>query len=109
MNLPTMTEVPLREGGHGVMLVGNKRVPLETVIWRFNQGDSPEDIIQHFTSLELADVYAVIGYYLHHREDVDAYMRERKEASARLRAEVEARHPLTELRARILKLRGENS
>lgn len=107
MNFPTITEVPLRQAIHGVILVGDTRVPLDTVLWWFNQGDSPEDIVQHFTSLKLADVYAVIGYYLQHREEVDAYLRKRTEELAQIRAEVEAQQPVAEWRARLLAIRNQ--
>ena len=51
--------VPLRTD-HGVMLVGNTRVPLDTVIFAFNQGSSAEEIVMSYPTLELADVFAVI-------------------------------------------------
>ena len=50
----------------------------------------------------LADVYCVIAYYLTHREEVEAYLKERAEASDRVRAENEKRFDTTGLRARLL-------
>jgi hypothetical protein len=34
-------------------------------------------MVEQFPTLDLADVYAVIGYYLRHRADVDAYVERR--------------------------------
>ena len=54
--------VPLRTDEHGVMRVGKTRVPLDTVVYTFNQGSSPEEIVMSYPSLELGDVYAVVNY-----------------------------------------------
>jgi uncharacterized protein (DUF433 family) len=75
--------VPLRVDEAGTVRVGDTRVTLDTVIQRFHQGDSPESLARSFAPLPLADVYAVIGYYLRHREEVDAYLlRQEREADA---------------------------
>ena len=75
--------VPLRVDEAGTARVGSTRVTLDTVIQRFHQGDSPETLAQSFAPLPLADVYAVIGYYLRHRAEVDAYLlRQEREADA---------------------------
>ncbi|WP_227645971.1 DUF433 domain-containing protein, partial [Klebsiella pneumoniae] len=42
----------------------------------------PEEMVQAFPSLRLADVYAVLAYALAHPEEVEAY-RKRQEARAR--------------------------
>ena len=41
----------------------------------------------------LADVYAVLNYYLQHRSDIDLYLQQREELAQRVRTEVEARNP----------------
>ena len=66
--------VPLRVDEEGTVRVGDTRVTLATVIQRFRKGDSPETLAQSFAPVLLADIYAVIGYYLHHRAEVDAYL-----------------------------------
>jgi uncharacterized protein (DUF433 family) len=44
------------------------------VIRAFQDGATPETIAQRYTTATLADIYAVIAYYLRHREDVEAYL-----------------------------------
>jgi uncharacterized protein (DUF433 family) len=66
--------LPLRVDEAGTVRVGDTRVTLTTVIQRFHQGDSPETLAKSFAPLLLADIYAVIGYYLRHRAEVDAYL-----------------------------------
>ena len=54
---------PLWIDGDGVVRVGQTRVTLDTVIGTHNDGTSPEDILDQYPSLELADVYGTIAYY----------------------------------------------
>ncbi len=87
----TMT-IPLRTDEHGAIRVSGTRVTLDTVIARYQQGDSPEAIHEGFDVLPLNDIYAVIAYYLAHREELDAYLQRRDEEAEQIRQEVEARY-----------------
>jgi hypothetical protein len=42
---------------------------------------------------ELADVHAVVAYYLRHRDAVRAYLERRKEEASSLKAHIEAERP----------------
>jgi uncharacterized protein (DUF433 family) len=94
--------VPLRTDEHGVLRVGKTRIPLDTVVYAFNQGASAEEIVMSYPSLELGDVYAVVNYYLHNRTEVDAYLGLREAESSRIRKENEKRFPQKGIRARLL-------
>lgn len=101
--------VPLRTDEHGVMRVGDTRVRLDTVITAWKQGDSPEQIVENFDALDLADVYAVISYYLNHRPEVEQYLEQNQQQGERLRAEIERRFPPSGIRERLLARRGKKS
>jgi uncharacterized protein (DUF433 family) len=98
----TVESIPLRKDAHGVIRVAGTRVPLETVIRVFETGATPEEIAQNFSVLRLDDVYAVITYYLRHRDEVAIYIQERERIAAEVRQEVEKRFPQTGLRERLL-------
>src|SRR5262245_30126898 len=66
--------VPLRVLENGQVRVGKTRVMLELVILAYREGCTPERIVEDYSSLDLADVHAVIAYYLRHRAEVDAYV-----------------------------------
>jgi hypothetical protein len=51
---------------------------------------SPEDLVRAYDTLELADAYAAIAYYLRHRGDVQAYRKRREQEAEALRAKIEA-------------------
>ena len=73
----------------------------------FDLGASPEEIIQQFAALDLADVYAVIGYYLHHQDEVADHMRERQQQAQAVRQATEARYDAVGIRARLLARRAQ--
>jgi uncharacterized protein (DUF433 family) len=103
MNLVITSEpTPLTINSDGVALVGGTRVTLRTVISVFKQGATAEEIVYRFPSLDLADVYAVIAYYLHHQDEVEAYLQEQEKISEQIRAENERRFPSQGLRDRLL-------
>jgi hypothetical protein len=52
--------------------------------------------------LGLADIYAVIGYYLGQRAEVEAYLRERQQVATQARKENEAPFDPAGVRARLL-------
>jgi len=56
--------IPLITDTNDVVHIGHTRVTLDTVIVAFREGATPETIAQQYPVLALADVYAVIGYYL---------------------------------------------
>ena len=98
--------VPLRRDAGGAWRVAATRVPLDTVVAALDAGATPEEICQRYPTLDLADVYAVLGYYLRHRPEVEAYLRQREQEAAEVRREVEARHDPHGLRDRLLARRA---
>jgi len=88
--LPELDPLPLKMDEHGVIRVSGTRVTLDTVIACYHQGDSPEAIHESFDVLPLKDIYAVIAYYLAHRDELDAYLERGREEAERLRQQWEA-------------------
>jgi uncharacterized protein (DUF433 family) len=88
-NEPTMT-VPLRTDEHGAIRVGNTRVLLELIIHANYLGETPEGIVDSYPTLTTSDVYAVIAYYLAHREDIDTYVRQRDEQAEQIIRDIES-------------------
>ena len=88
-NEPTMT-IPLRTDEHGAIRVGNTRVLLELVIHAYYAGETPEGIVDSYPTLTTSDVYAVIAYYLAHREEINTYVRQRDEQAEQIIRDIEA-------------------
>src|SRR5258707_15027784 len=90
---PTIVDVPLRTDADGVIRVGPTRVTLVTLVQRYRVGDTPESIHEGFSTISLADIYAVIAYYLAHREELDKYIDAIEIDAKKWREEYEANNP----------------
>ena len=76
MTLTNMVElVPLAMDEDGNIRVSGTRVTLDSVWASFQGGATAEEIVQHYPTLNLADVYSVIGYCLRHPIEVEDYLR----------------------------------
>jgi uncharacterized protein (DUF433 family) len=104
MNMPIQAvAVPLFEDGQGGLRITGTRVLLERVVHAFEDGATPEGIVQRYDTLQLADVYAVLSWYLRHKAEVEDYLRKRAEDAEAVRRSIEARQPdRAELRARLM-------
>ena len=95
--------LPHRVDEHGVIRVGGSQVLLDIVIQEFNNGAEAEAIAHGYPTLDLADVYGVISYYLRHRNEIDGYIHIRRQEAEKLRQAIEAKQPSrVELRAKLL-------
>ena len=104
MAFTTQAEAPpLREDASGALRVGDSRVLLELVIRAFQDGATPETIVQRYSTLALPDVYAVIAYYLRHRGEVEEYLVQREQKAEEVRQRIANQQgDLSEIRARLL-------
>ena len=98
---------PLQADATGAIRVGSSRVLLELVIRAFEDGATPEAIVQRFPTVGLPDVYGAIHYYLRHPGEVARYMAERELLAAGVRDRIEARQgDMSGLRSRLLARRS---
>jgi uncharacterized protein (DUF433 family) len=94
--------IPLVTDADGVVRVSKTRVTLDTIVTAFLEGATAEEIVEQYPSLQLSDVYSVIGYYLRHKAEVDAYLVERQHRAAEVRQEAERRFNPMGIRDRLL-------
>src|SRR5438128_9236554 len=63
-----------RDGGY---YVAGTRISLDSVVYAFNRGDSPERILEEFPLLDkVSRVYGAIAFYLDHKAEIDKYIEE---------------------------------
>jgi uncharacterized protein (DUF433 family) len=104
--MPAPLVPPIRKDATGAFRIGNTRVLLELVVRAFQDGATPEAIVQRYPTVSLAEVYGVVAYYLRDQAAVEAYLAEREQ----LAMEVEHRvapmaGDLTAIRARLQAMR----
>ncbi len=93
--------LPLVADDYGVILVQGTRVPIDVLIYDYRAGATAEEIAAAYPTVRLADVHAVLSYYLQHQREVDAYLEERERRSDEQRQEVLQRSPQAGLRERL--------
>lgn len=104
MSFFTQAEAPpLREDDDGAVRIGDSRVLLELVIRAFQDGATPEVIVQRYSTLALPDVYAVVAYYLRQRVEIEDYLERREQKAKEVRQRIEKQQgDLSEIRTRLL-------
>jgi uncharacterized protein (DUF433 family) len=93
---------PIETDPHGVVRVAKTRVTLDTVVTAFLEGCTPEEIGEQYPSLQLSDIYLVVGYYLRHRDEVHTYLSERQSQANVIQQEAEQRFSPIGVRDRLL-------
>jgi uncharacterized protein (DUF433 family) len=80
----------LEDGGYRLT---DSRVSLDSIVYDWRDGLSPESIAQNFDTLTLEQVYGAITYYLAHREEVDAHLERTEAKYDALLEEARAKYP----------------
>ncbi|WNZ26668.1 DUF433 domain-containing protein [Leptolyngbya sp. NK1-12] len=85
MNTQIITVKEYIQEREGCYRVIGKRVSLDSIVYAFLAGQSPESIVQSFPALTLEEVYGAITFYLRNRTAIDAYLAEGKQQFETLR------------------------
>jgi uncharacterized protein (DUF433 family) len=94
--------IPLKTDKDGVIRVSKTRVTLDTIVSAFLEGLTAEEIAVQYPVVPLADVYSVIGYYLHQKKKVETYLKRREKIAEQVRKQNEARFDQSGIRQRLL-------
>jgi uncharacterized protein (DUF433 family) len=84
---------PYVENLDGVYRVSGTRVSLDSIVRAFWRGQTAESIAQSFPVLTLEQVYGALTFYLAHRTDVDAYLKQAETEFEMLREAARERDP----------------
>ncbi len=85
-----MEYVEQRNGGY---YVAGTRVSLDSVVYAFLQGETPEGIQDSYTALTLEQIFGSLAYYLANRPAIDEYLRQGEIEYDRLYEEARAKDP----------------
>lgn len=81
------------EQREGTYFVVGTRVSLDSIVYAFLRGESPEGIIECFPVLTLEQAYGALTYYLGNREAIDRYLLKNKADFEQMRTESKRKHP----------------
>ncbi len=93
--------LPLQEDEHGVLRVTGSRVPIDLLIYAYRNGATAEEVALDYPTLKLADIHAVLSFYLLNQADVDEYLETQEALSEEAYQKVMSVFPQAELRKRL--------
>jgi uncharacterized protein (DUF433 family) len=88
-----MTTKTYIEKEEGCYRIKGTRVSLDSLVYAFWNGQTPESIAQSFEVLTLEEVYGAIAFYLANRAEIDAYLAAAREDFERQRVASQAADP----------------
>jgi uncharacterized protein (DUF433 family) len=83
--------VEYRDGGYRI---AGTCISLDSVVYAFLDGLSPESIAESFDTLTLEEVYGTLAFYLGLREEIDTYLRQSETEFDALYRRMRGAHPL---------------
>lgn len=82
----------IEKRGEGYYVIG-KRVSLDSIVYCFLQGDSPETIVESFSEVTLEEVYGALAFYLANRPEIDAHLTEGEHKYEEMRQVARTQNP----------------
>ena len=85
--------------GGRACIAGHRVRVMDIVAWHEKRGYCPDEIVEMFPGITLADVYAALAYYFDHRQEIEDDFKDSDQWAERLKASVPSKIP-AELRER---------
>jgi len=79
-----------RNGGY---YIEGTRISLDSVVYAFLRGESPEGIAESFPALELEQIFGALTFYMANQGMVDRYLSEGRREFETLRQQMRLNHP----------------
>jgi len=87
-----ITKTPGVCGGKAC-IAGHRIRVSDIVVWHERRGYAPDEIVEIFPGITLADVHAALSYYFDHPAEIEADFRRGEEWAAWLKANVPSKIP----------------
>lgn len=71
--------------GGKACIAGHRIRVMDIVLWHETRGYSPDEIVEIFPGITLADVHAALAYYFDHRQEIEADFKHDQELAEKLR------------------------
>lgn len=84
MEIRHITKTPGVCGGKAC-IAGHRIRVMDIVVWHEMRGYSPDEVVDMFPGITLADVHAALAYHFDHREEIQADLKRDEELAEKLR------------------------
>ncbi|BAZ28408.1 hypothetical protein NIES4074_08410 [Cylindrospermum sp. NIES-4074] len=71
-------------------IAGHRIRVQDIVIWHEQMGMSADEILHHYPSITLSDVYAALAYYYDHRDEIRQQMQADEEFARKMKAKTQS-------------------
>ncbi len=78
----------------GVYRIKDTRISLDSIVYAFLRGETPESIAQALPLLTLEQVYGSLTYYLANKAKIDAYLKESDSEYEAMRKAAQEKDPM---------------
>ena len=79
-----ITKTPAVCGGRAC-IAGHRIRVMDIVVWHEMRGQSPDEIVDGFPGISLADVHAALAYYFDNRQEIEGDFKREEEIAEALR------------------------
>lgn len=73
--------------------IAGKRISLDSIIYAFRRGQSPESIKRSFPLLDLEEIYGAITFYLANQAEIDEYLLKEESEFEKMRKDSREKDP----------------
>jgi uncharacterized protein (DUF433 family) len=87
-----ITKTPGVCGGRAC-IAGHRIRVMDIVVWHEMRGMTPDQIVDMFPGITLADVHAALAYYFDHREEIEDEFRKEDQLAGWLQANIPPKIP----------------
>jgi uncharacterized protein (DUF433 family) len=87
-----ITKTPNLCGGRAC-IAGHRIRVADIVVWHEKRGYAPDEIVDMFPDINLADVYAALTYYFDNRQEIDDDFRASEELADWVKANIPSKIP----------------
>lgn len=105
---PTLAKRYIEQRDEGYWIEGT-RISLDSVVYGFLNGESPESIAQNFPLLSLEQVYGAITFYLANRELIDGYLNVGEEEFEKLQQSFRKKNPFLYQKLKVAQIQKQSS
>lgn len=95
MTTATVTRIEKTPGlcGGRACIAGHRIRVMDIVVWHEKRGYCPDEIVEMFPGIALADVYAALAYYFDHRQEIADDFKDADQWAERVNATIPSKIP----------------
>ena len=79
--------------GEKACIAGHRVRVSDIIVWHERRGYSPDQVVDMFPGITLADVYAALAYYFDHRDEIESEFRESEKWAGWVKSNIPSKIP----------------